>query len=405
MMRILSVNKFYYIKGGCERYMFNLNQLLEEKGYQIIQFSMEHPANRESQYSSFFVSQVDFFSPNSFPNKFKAGLRVIYSSEAERKIDSLIKKTNPQLAHLQNIAHQLSPSILFALERNQVPIIQTLHDLKLACPTYTMYTQDRICEKCISGKYYNAFLKRCNKGSLPASFMNVVEMYTHKAFRSYGKVDLFISPSIFLRNKLIESGVDPERIQYIPNFINAKDFSPHYGNDGYLLYFGQLISMKGVDVLLNAMREFPDIHLVIAGQGKEKKRYETMAHQFNINVSFVGFQSGKTLQKLIKNSLAVIVPSVSYENQPYAILEAFAFGKIVVGSRLGGIPELIDPGRDGFLFIGGDVHDLKDKIRTLYSLNPAILLEMGHNARKKVEQQYSPDIHFDRINSVYKRFV
>lgn len=404
-MHILSANKFYYIKGGCERYMFGLNQLLRAQGHQIIPFSMVHPENEASQYSSYFVSEIDFFSSGGMASKIKAGLNVIYSREARVKIDVLIKETQPHIAHLHNIAHQLSPSILYALQKNNIPTIQTLHDLKLVCPTYTMYTQGQVCERCLSGQYYNALRYRCNKGSVPASAINVVEMYLHNSIlHSYDKVDAFIAPSLFLRRKMIEGGVAPERIHYIPHFIKADDYTPHYQNDGYLLFFGQLITVKGLDVLLKAMQELPKTRLVVAGRGADKERYETYAREHNLNVSFVGFQSGDALRKLVQNSLAVVVPSVWYENLPYTILEAFAYGKPVIASRLGGMAELVADGETGYLFEVGNPQDLAEKIRMALA-NSAKLPEMGHIAREKIEREFSPGLHLERIMSLYKQFI
>ena len=404
-MRILSVNKFYYIKGGCERYLFGLNRMLRAQGHQIIPFSMEHPENEKSQYSSYFVSQADFFSSGGVVDKIKAGLNVTYSREARQKIETLIKDTQPQIAHLHNIAHQLSPSILYGLQKHNIPIVQTLHDFKLVCPTYTMYTQSQVCERCLTGQYYNALRYRCNKGSLPVSAINVVEMYLHNSIlHSYDKVDAFIAPSAFLRNKMIEGGVVPERIHHIPNFIRVSDYTPHYQNDGYLLFFGQLITVKGLDILLQAMQEFPDIRLVVAGRGADKKRYESYARGRNLNVSFVGFQSGDALCKLIQNSLVVVVPSVWYENLPYTILESFAYGKPVIASNLGGMAELVTDGETGYLFEAGNPQDLAAKIRKALA-NSTKLPEMGRVARAKIEREFNPDLHLERITKLYKRFV
>jgi len=404
-MRILFANKFYYLNGGCERYFFGLDKLLQDEGHKIIPFSMAHPENEESQYLSYFASQVDFSLSAGIANKIKAGLNVIYSNEARKKIDMLITETYPQIAHLHNFAHQLSPSILYALRKKNIPIIQTLHDLKLVCPTYTMYTQGEVCERCLNGQYYNALRYRCNKGSLSASAINVVEMYLHnRILHSYDKVNAFIAPSAFLRQKMISGGFASEKVYHIPNFINADDYTPHYENDGYLLYFGRLIDVKGLDVLLRAMQELPEVCLIVAGRGADQERYEAYVQEHNLNVSFVGFQSGNDLRKLVQNSLTVVVPSVWYESFGLVILEAFAYGKPVIASRIGGMVELIEDGITGYFFTAGNVQDLTAKIKKVLA-NPTKLSEMGRVARKKIEREFNPNLHLKKITELYKRFV
>lgn len=403
-MRILSINKFYYLSGGSERYMFGLNQLLEESGHTVIPFAMAHPENMESQYSPFFVSRVDYSSSSSLVTKVKAALKVIYSREAEREIEKLIKETNPQIAHLHNVAHQLSPSILYALQRNNVPIIQTLHDYKLVCPVYTMYTHDQVCERCLNGQYYNVVRHRCNKNSIVASAINMVEMYTHTMLRSYDKVHAFISPSVFLMNKMIEGGISSDRIHHIPNFIDACCYAPHYRNDGYLLFLGQLTTVKGLDIVLQALQHLPKIHLIVAGRGPEKERFESFAQKHNLRVTFVGFQSGNDLKELIQNSLVVVVPSVWYENFPYAILEAFAYGKPVIASRLGGMAELVSDDETGYLFSPGSSYDLSEKISKALS-NSTKMMVMGKAAREKVERELNPVLHLEKIVRLYKQLI
>ena len=366
---------------------------------------MAHPANQESPYASYFVSQVDYSPSSSLVKKLKAGARVIYSGEAQRKIDQIAEDTNPQLAHLHNIAHQLSPSILYALRRRSIPIVQTLHDLKLVCPTYTMYTQGQICERCLKGQYYNVVRYRCNKGSLLGSVANMVEMYLHRTLlHSYEQIDAFIAPSAFLRKKMIEGGLAPERIHHIPNFIAATDYLPQYENEGYLLFLGQLIPVKGLDVLLQALRFCSNVHLIVAGEGADRLRFEAFSKNHGLNVSFVGFQTGNNLQKLSQNSLAVIVPSVWYENLPYSILEAFAYGKPVIASRLGGMAELVDDGETGYLFEAGNPQALAETIQRAVS-DPNKLIEMGRVARAKVEQEFSPERHLEQIMNVYTNIL
>ncbi len=199
-MKILLVNKFFFRKGGAETSLFKEAKLLKDNGHDVLFFSIAHPDNYNSSYSEYFVSRVDFDKVKTIRQKIMIAGRVLYSIEAKRKIERLIKVEKPDIAHLHNIYHQLSPSILHTLEKYDIPVIMTLHDYKLVCPVYTFLDNNgNICERCKSKRYYWCLLKKCNKGSLSKSFLNTLEMYLHhKILHIYNLVDLFISPSIIL---------------------------------------------------------------------------------------------------------------------------------------------------------------------------------------------------------------
>lgn len=403
-MQVLSINKFFYLYGGSERYMFALNDLLEKHGHAISHFAMHHEKNEYSPYSEFFAPKSDYFSDTSLIEKAESAARVIYSQTAKRNLSNLLKQHSPHVAHLHNIAHQLSPSILYALADKKIPIVQTLHDYKLICPTYTLYTNGQICERCISGTFIHASLQRCNRDSLLASLTNTVEMYLHRVLRSYDLVDVFISPSRFLRSKMLESGVDGDRIKHVPLFINSRDFQPNYQHDGYFLFMGQLIDVKGVDILLDAIALVPQARLVVAGRGTSEKSLQQKAVSLGIDVTFVGFQSGVALRKLVCEAMAVVVPSRWYENQPFAILEALAYGKPVIGSNLGGIAELVNEYEDGLLFQPEDASDLAARLEWILS-NQDRLLVMGQAGRRKIEEEFSPAIHYQKIYEIYQNII
>ena len=404
MMRILSVNKFYYLHGGSERYMFDLNRLLENGGNEIVHFAMQHEKNFPSPFSDYFVDQLDFFETSSILQKVQSAGRVIYSFEAQKKLSRLLVDTKPALAHLHNIAHQLSPSIIHALKSQSIPIVQTLHDYKLVCPTYTLYTNEHVCEKCLLGNYYHVVTNRCNRGSLLASLTNMLEMYIHSFLKSYEHIDTFISPSKFLLNKIVEGGVDATKIHHVPLFLDTTQFPPKYEHNGYLLFFGQLIAVKGLGTVLDALKRMKGVRLIVAGRGQQESQFRQIAEKLNLNVDFVGFQSGDALRELVSGAMAIVVPSLWYENQPFAILESFAYGKPVIGSNIGGIPELIDDYRNGLLFEPGNADALADKLQWVVD-NENRLADMGHSGRQKIEEQFSPSVHYQRIHEIYQSLV
>jgi len=405
-VKILLVNKFFYLKGGPERHISKISKILEAKGHQAIAFSMEDERNEPTPFGKYFVSKVDFNSPMSVGDKLRIVPRVLYFLEAKRKIEALIKEVKPDIAHLHNIAHQISPSILDSLKKFDLPVIQTLHDYKVICPTYNMIAGGRVCERCKGHQYYQAVLQRCNKGSFSFSLLNSAEMYVHKLSRIYERnVDFFISPSDFLRNKVIQFGIDGGKIFHIPNFVDPREYSPHYEAEDYFVYFGRISEEKGLLTLIRSVRDIKSSRLLIIGEGELRGRLEGYISEKDIaNIEFSGYMGEEQLKSVIGNSMFVVVPSEWYENCPYSVLEAFALGKLVVGSNIGGIPELIEEGVDGFLFEPGNSEELSEKIAYLIS-RPRLREEMGRNARKKVEENYNPELYYERLMKIYQRLM
>ncbi|MEW6684725.1 MAG: glycosyltransferase family 4 protein [Candidatus Edwardsbacteria bacterium] len=401
-MKILIINKFLYPKGGDAISSLNTGELLKSKGHNVIFWGMKDSLNPFYQYQDYFVSNIEYNQLQSFKEKISATLNILYSFEAKRKVEDLIRKIKPDIAHLNNFAHQLSPSILDVFTKYKIPTIMTMRDYKLVCPSYSMFSDGKPCEKCKAGKYYWCFFKKCTKNSYAKSLLNVMEMYLHhQILHLYDLIDIFISPSVFLKNKLKEMGFKKE-IVYLPNLINIKDYIPNYNLDGRTLcYFGRFSREKGLVILLEAIKGI-DISLKIIGDGPVKKDLELRAKSLGLkNVSFLAHKSGEELKKEIISSMAVILPSECYENNPRIVLEAFALGKPVIGSRIGGIPELVQNGETGLTFEPGNVEDLKNKIEYLIR-NPDKISEMGRNARKFVEENFNPEKHYQDLMKIYQ---
>ena len=195
-MKILMVNKFFYIKGGSETYYFALKRMLEAKGHTVIDFSMKDEKNFDSPYVEYFVEAVDYNGGMSKKQQLKAAKNIIYSTEAKRKLEKLIQETKPDIAHLHIFQHQLSPSILDVLKKYNIPTVYTAHDLKMLCLNYVMMTHGQLCEKCKDGHYINCLKQKCVKNSTLKSSINVIEGYLHKWRKSYDAIDVILTPSI-----------------------------------------------------------------------------------------------------------------------------------------------------------------------------------------------------------------
>ena len=400
-MKILLVNKFFFRKGGAETVFFDTAKILKDKGHGICFFSMHHANNITSSYEKYFISNVDYEN-NSLKNIFKASGRILYSVEAMRNVERLIEKEKPDIAHLHNIYHQISPSFLSILKKKKIPIVLTLHDYKLVCASYSMLSNLTVCESCRNGKYYNCFLKRCVKSSTAKSFLNTIEMYLHhKIMNVYNLVDCYISPSQFLKQKVKEMGF-AGRIKYLPNFIQLSHFSPRYDwKEKTIVYFGRLSHEKGLLTMIRAVKNL-DIKLKIIGDGPLRNYLQSMVKNTDTrNVSFLGYKSGKELKDEICKSMAVIVPSEWYENNPMSVIEAFALGKPVIGARIGGIPELVQDNETGLTFKSGNQLDLREKICTLLS-DPKSISQMGRNARHFAESRLSEETHYQGLMKIYQ---
>lgn len=400
------INKFFYRKGGSEAYMFDLIDLLKKNGHQVIEFSMADKNNQESKYKDFFIKNIDFTKREGFfRDLLKAG-HLLYSFEARKKLQALIDKEKPDIAHLHNFSFQLTPSVLSVLKKNNIPIVWTMHDYKLICPNYRLFTQGEVCERCKKYKFYNCFKYRCIKNESAMSFLAMLEMYLHKIIlRSYDLIDLYISPSKFLADKVISWGNKADKVKHIYNFIDLQKFSVNAESGEGLLYFGRLSQEKGLMTLLEALKELSEINLQIIGDGPQKAEIQDYITENNLNnVKLMGYKTGDELYSLIKKSRLIVIPSMWYENNPIAILEAFALGKPIIGADLGGIPELVKDGQTGFLFKHGQSADLEEKIKDNY-FNSESIKKIGENCRKFVEQNCDSKGHLEQILNAYKTLI
>ena len=402
-MKVLAVNKFYYLYGGADRYFLERNELLRQRGHEVIPFAMSHEKNLSTPYADYFVSPIHFFDRKRPSPPWKTVERVLYSLEARRKISRLVKQTRPDIAHLHNIAHQLSPSILQPLKDFGLPVVQTLHDYKLICPTYRLLSHGELCERCKGGRFYHAALQRCNRGSLAASALNALEMYLHhKVLGLYGLVDRFVAPSRFVQAKVVEFGVAPDRVVYLPHFVDLDAWSPKKETGEYIVYFGRLVEGKGVATLIRAMKHVRKVDLLVIGEGELKDDLESLAAREGLShIHFLGFRSGEELTSLVARGLFTVVPSEWYDPSPQTVKQSFAVGRPVIGARIGGIPELIADGVDGVLFTPGNVEDLAAKIELLLDSRSRVEA-MGVAARKKVEEQFNPDRHYEGLMDLYR---
>jgi glycosyltransferase involved in cell wall biosynthesis len=402
-MRILHVNKFNYRRGGTESYMLDTVELQRRAGHDVEVFAMTHPDNEPGAFETNFPSYIELDPPpRRAPDQIRSAARLLWSREAAAGIRATIETFRPDIAHLHNIYHQLSPSVLRPLDRADIPTVMTLHDFKLVCPSHGMLDHGRPCEACIPHHFHQAALHRCKNDSLLSSALLALESGLHRAAGLYGSVDLFICPSRFLQSKMVAGEVFPDRLRLLPNFTDAVDLRAKSVPGGPIAFVGRLTRQKGVDVLITAASALPEgTSVVIVGDGPE---FEALQHQASTmvpgRVQFVGRLSRGAVLDVIRSATAVVLPSRAYENQPLVILEALALGVPVVGSDLGGIPELLSDGTTGRIVPTDDPGALAAALVGLIA-DPDRAMEMGRSGREFVINGFSARTHLERLDALY----
>ncbi|MCI5115724.1 MAG: glycosyltransferase family 1 protein, partial [Candidatus Electrothrix sp. AX1] len=275
-------------------------------------------------------------------------------------------------------------------------------DLKLACPAYKMFNTHGVCEKCRNKNRLHIISDRCIHNSLLLSTVIALESFIHNLIGIYKKnVDRIVAPSVFFYNKFLEWGWASSKLVYIPNFIDTKLYHPNFTSGDYFLYIGRLVREKGVATLIRAIEQ-TGAKLCIAGSGPDEMYLRSLLQKKNSQVTFLGFISGEKLKNVIQNARAVVMPSEWYENAPISILEAYASGKPVIGSRIGGIPEMIQEGKTGYLFEMGNVEELAGILARLDKAQDQHIQEMGYCSHQYVTAEYSKKRYIDAMLSLYQ---
>lgn len=424
-MQIVFCNKYFFLNGGVEKYLYDVMNYLSARGHTTIPFSVRYAGTWPSPYQDYFLAppgdpkQAHLANIHFSPANILQFLdRSTYSFEARIKLSRLLKAfPGTDIAYILNIYNYMSPSIVHTLKRHQIPVVMQIGDYNLLCPSYSLLRDGRPCTLCVRGDYYHGLRYRCVKNNLAASAVRVAAMYLHRLLGLYDLVDAFVVPCEFMKNKLIEGGVSEykmqvlyypverrqgtrkrqgaregegrregerrseERIHVLQDPIEraiVPDRSWH--KKEYIVYFGRISYEKGIDTLIGAFQKLnPPIDLYIIGRsydGEEERLKGHIGPHVQNRIHFLGFQSGKTLMQWIAEALFSVVPSRWYDNAPISTYESFMNGTPVLASRIGGIPEQVQEGVTGRLFEPDSCDDLAQKMGEMLS-NRDQLLQMG----------------------------
>jgi glycosyltransferase involved in cell wall biosynthesis len=399
--KLLSINNYYYRRGGAEVLFLEQNRMLEEAGWQVVPFAMKHANNLPTPWDAYFPDEIEFGQEYGAAGKLVRAARVIYSLQAREKLKELLGVFSPRIAHVHNIYHHLSPSILSLLRDRGIPVVMTVHDLKLGCPAYTMMRGNKPCESCRGGKVHNVLLNKCIKGSAALSAVVMVEAALHRMLRTYeSSVARLVVPSRFVLDTLVRWGWPREAFVHIPNFVDTDRFRPGSGIGRRFVYCGRLDALKGVETLVRAaaLARQP---VTIVGRGPQEARLRELAVELRADVSFTGHLAKDALIEVLHSARAIVVPSEVNENAPLSLLEAYATARPVIGSNIAGIPELIREGETGALFPTGDAPALAAVLERFAQLPGSHLADMGEAGRRWVEQDFNPSVYRERLLSLY----
>ncbi|MCI9635490.1 MAG: glycosyltransferase family 4 protein [Hungatella sp.] len=330
--------------------------------------------------------------------------RSIYSTEVERAVKKEIREERPDLVYIIHFVNKLSPSVICGAKKMGVPVVLRLSDYFLLCPRFDFIYRRKPCEECLTKGYGTCIKRRCVKNSLFASSVRVLSMKIHKLMKIYEKVDAFVTPSEFLRKKLVDNGFDEKKINCIPTFTFSKTDTAWAETGNYGLYFGRITEEKGVSIVVKAYEKLPDHYVKIMGDDstEEAVRLKNYVREKNIkNIEFVGFKSGGELEEIIKKARFTLIPSIWYDNLPNTALESFQYSKPVIASDIGSLPELVIDGFNGYLFEAGNSKELIEKITLLE--NEDTVRTMGMNSRRVLEDTFAPSMHFGALMKVFNK--
>ena len=401
-MKVLLANKFFFLNGGSESVMFQERDFLVKAGCQVVDFAMQDPRNLPSADSELFVDNHTYHNANgTVGTRVRSALQLIHSPQAVRNIGRLIDRTRPDIVHCHNVYHQLTPSIVGAAKRRGVPVVLTLHDYKPICPVYTRLRQGQVCSACLNNGFSNVVRYRCADGSIGKSALLLAEAWVQRRLRSYEQVDRFVAPSHFMRKSVTQCRFPKDQVEVIHNGIDCGAIEPAQEDGGYALYLGRLSPEKGIETLLAAHAQIADrVPLAIAGTGPMEHALRSRYPK----ARYFGHLSGSTLESVIRNASLIVTPSEWYENCPMSVLEAMAFGKTVVASNIGGIPELVAHEETGLLFPPGDRGALKSCLIRLMNA-PHLRRRFGTAARARAEERFSLEHHNNALLHLYQNLI
>ena len=398
-MKILQANKYHYLNGGADRVFFNTMSLLEENGHEVAPFCTVNPANLPSPYDKYFVDAPEIRELGTL-GKIKSIPRFFWNRESQEMLEKLIADFKPDVAHIHNIFNGLSLSILPVLRRHRIPVVMTVHESRLVCPASPWLMRGKLCTACRKKMYANCLLHKCCKGSAVLSAMGMMEMI-HKdyLFDVYKYIDRYIFLNRQFRDRMAaDHPIMADRAALLPNFA-PKLTLKKCGNTGYFLFYGRLSAEKGVKSFVKMAEKVPEAKFVVAGEGE----MEPYIRERNLpNVEMRGFLSGDALEAAISNAAFVMIPSECMDNNPMTIIEAYSYGKPVIATTLGGIPDMVNQDETGWLIPPFNPEAFADAVRKAMTIDAGQYDKMSDKALDFAKRSFNRDIYYNKLIDIYQ---
>lgn len=384
-LKVLVVHCLYQLKGGEDSVMASEVEMLRAAGHEVRVY-LRH--NQEA---------------DTLPS-WRLALDTVWATQTTRELTALVADWRPDVMHVHNTLLRISPSVYWAAQALKVPVIQTLHNFRLACLGAMFLRDGKICEDCLGHVPWRGVARGCYRDSKSQSAVLAASITLHRGLGTYRqKVDRYVALTEFGRGKLTQAGLPPDKISVKPNFVEWRDAPPHTGRHGGM-FVGRLSPEKGIGVLIEALRAMPassDTGLPAPFSVLGTGPLEALAKE-QLAEGYLGFQPADQVMAHMERASFLVMPSLWYEGFPRTLVEAFACSLPVIASRLGAMAELIEDGKTGLLFEPGNSRELASKLDWAYS-HPQAMAEMGQQARQVYEQRFSPSRNLAQLLEIYEQ--
>lgn len=374
--RILFVHNAYQQRGGEDSVVDAEVELLRSRGHEVVRFSRDNHA----------IATM---------GRFDLLRQTLWSRPARADFSALVRSFQPDVVHVHNTFPLISPSVYWAASELGIPVVQTLHNFRLMCPQAMFLRNGQVCEDCLGKLPWRGAMRGCYRDSKLQSSVLAGMVSMHRGLGTWqNKVTRYIALNDFCRNKFIEGGLPAERIVIKPNFV---DFLPPIAVDRKdFLFVGRLSAEKGIDTLVTASGMVEAAGVQVAGTGPEAELLNAVP-----NIRALGALTGDQVREAMAGAMALVLPSIWYENFPRTLVEAFGCGLPVIASRIGALAELVEDRVTGLLFEPGDPASLADTMRWALE-HPAEMAAMGKAARAHYEANFTAERNYQQLLAIYE---
>lgn len=384
---VLMAHNYYKVPGGEDTVFHNEVKMLEQNGHKVTKYTRHNDEIK-----------------GGVINKLKLGIDTIFSFKTYKEVKELIDKNNIDVVHVHNTLPLISPSIYYAAMAKKVPVVQTIHNFRLLCPGATFTKNGEICEECISKGLSQSLKNRCYRSSFFQTLIMYTMLKTHRIIGTYRKIN-YIALTEFNKGKLLNLIKNENQIYVKPNFVELdKCFERNIGD--YFVYIGRLEKIKGINLLLETWKNIDEnIKLIIIGRGEEEENIKAFIrkHRCN-NIKYVGFKETKDAYEIVRNSRAIIVPSIWNEPFGMVIIEAFSMQVPVIANNVGSIPYIVTNSIDGIIVESKNKKQLEKAIKDIF-YNENLNKIMGKNAYKTFKEKYTDKRNYEILKKIYDNLL